>query len=58
MYYDDLLVIYHCANLVMKGFDIAYTLKPDADGKKWAEPTTYLGADIDKFQVPDTSDTC
>ena len=43
---DDLLVIYHCANLVMKGFDIAYTLKPDADGKKWAEPTTYLGADI------------
>ena len=46
MYYDDLLVIYHCANLVMKGFDIAYTLKPDTDGKKWAEPTTYLGADI------------
>ena len=55
---DDLLVISHRAKLVMKGFDTAYTLKPDAKGKKWAEPTMYLGADIAKFQVPDTGEWC
>ena len=43
---DDLLVISHHADLVMRGFDTAYTLNPDANGKKWAELTTYLGADI------------
>ena len=58
MYYDDLLVISHRANLVMKGFDIAHTLKPDVDGNEWANPTTYIGADIAKFQVPDTGETC
>ena len=53
-----LLVIYHRANLVMKVFDTAYTLKPDDDGKKWANPTTYIGSDITKFQVPNTGETC
>ena len=54
VYYDDLLVISHHANLVTKVFYTAYTLKPDANGKKWAEPTMYLGYNIAKFQVPDT----
>ena len=58
MHSDNLLVISHRTNLVMKGFDTVYTLKLDANRKKWAEPTTYLGSDIDKFQVPDTRDTC
>ena len=49
MHSDDLLVISHCANLVMKGFDAAYTLKPDANGKIWSESKTYIGADIAKF---------
>ena len=31
---DYLLVIYHHANLVMKIFDTAYTLKPYADDNK------------------------
>ena len=57
MHYDDLLVIYHRANLVMKGFDTLYNLKPDANSKKWDEPKTYLGADIAKLQVPDTGET-
>ena len=55
---DYLLVISHCTNLVMKGFDTVYTLKPDAKGKKWAKPMTYLGADIEKFQVPYTGEAC
>ena len=42
----------------MKGFDTSYTLKPDADGNKWAEPTMYLGSDIAKFQVPYKGETC
>ena len=29
---DDLLVIYHCANLVMKGFDSAYTINLNDNG--------------------------
>ena len=53
-----LLVISNRTNLFMKGFDTVYTLKIDANRKKWAEPTTYLGADIDKVQVPDTRYTC
>ena len=57
MYYDDLRVIYHRANLVMKGFDTEYTINPDADGKKWAESTTYIGYDITKFQVSETGET-
>ena len=44
-----LLVIYHLYKLVMKGFDTAYTLKPDANGKKWADPTTYLVDYIEKL---------
>ena len=55
--YDDLLVIYHCSNLVMKGFDTSYTLNTDANGKKWSEKTAYLGSGIAKFQVPDTGET-
>ena len=58
MHSDDLLVIYHRANRVMKGFDKVYTLKPDASGKQWAESTMYFGADIIKFQVPDTGEMC
>ena len=58
VHYDDLLVISHRANLVMKGFDTAYTLKPDANGKKWADPTMFLGSYIEKSQVPDTWETC
>ena len=58
MHSDDLLVIYHQAKLFMKGFDTLYTLKPDAKGKKWAETTTYIGANIEKFQVLDTGETC
>ena len=54
----DLIVISHHAKPVMKGFDTSYTIKPDTDGRKWAEPTTYLGAGIAKFQVPDTGETC
>ena len=53
---DDLLLIYHRANLVMKGRDKAYTLNPDANCKKWAEPTMHLEADIPKFQVSDTGE--
>ena len=46
VHYDDLLVISHRAELVMKCFDTSHTLNLDANGKKWAEPKTYLGADI------------
>ena len=55
---DDLLVFLNLSNFFMKGFDTAYTLKPDANGKKWAKPMTYLGADIEKFQVPYTGEAC
>ena len=54
MHSDDLLVISHRDNLFMKVFDTLYNFKPYADGKKWDEPTTYLGSDITKFKVPDT----
>ena len=30
----------------MKGFDTAHTLKPGANGNKWAKTTMYFGADI------------
>ena len=50
LHFDDLLVISHCVNLVVKGFDTAYTLKPDANGKKQADTTMYLGADIAKVK--------
>ena len=55
---DDLFVISHRANLFMKGFDTEYTINPDDNGNKCANPTTYLGADIEKFQVPDTGEAC
>ena len=58
MHSDYLLVISHCTNLVMKGFDTVYTLKPEANGRKWANPRTYLGADIVEFHVPDIGETC
>ena len=58
MHSDDLLVTFYRTNLVMKVFDTAYTLKPDANGKKWYESTTYLRANIAKFRVPDTGKTC
>ena len=58
MHSDDLLFISHCDNLVMKGFDTVCTLKPDANGNIWSKPMTYLGADIEKFQVPYTGETC
>ena len=54
----DLLVISHLANLVMKGFHTAYTLNTDANGNKWDDLTTYIKADVVKFQVPDTGETC
>ena len=53
-----LLVISHRTNLFMKVFDTVYTLNPDTNGNKWAKPTTYLGDDIAKFQVPYTGETC
>ena len=31
---DDLLVIFHRDNIVMKGFDTPYTIKLDTDGNK------------------------
>ena len=38
----------------MKDFDKAYTLKSDPKtGSKWKEPSTYLGANLSKCQVPD-----
>ena len=55
---DDLLFIFHCVNLVMKGLDTVHTLNPDANGKKLVEPTKYPGDNIAKFQVPDTEETC
>ena len=58
MHSDDLLFISHFSNLVIKGFDIECTLKPDANGKMWPKPTTYIEADIEKFQVPYTGETC
>ena len=54
---DDLLIIFHRANLFMKGFYTGYTLKPYDDVKKCANSTTYLADDIVKFQVPDTGET-
>ena len=54
MHSDCLLVFSHCNNLVVKGYDTAYTINQYADDKKWDDPTTYLGADITKFQIPDT----
>ena len=43
----------------MKVFDNAYTLKADPKtGKKWDKLSTYLGDELDKFQVIDTGETC
>ena len=54
----NLLVIYHLSDLVMKGFHKAYILKVyPKTGKKWYKPSTYLGADLAKFQVSDTGET-
>ena len=54
---DYLLVISHRADLIMKGFEKAYTLKSDPKtGKKWDKNFTYLGSDLAKFEVPDTGD--
>ena len=58
VHYDDLLDISHRANIFMKGFDTVLTLNPDAIGKKWAEPTLYLGSYIAKFQVLYTGEKC
>ena len=55
---DYLLVSSHRDNLVIKGFDTLYILNPNTGGKKWSDPTIYLGADIANFQVPDTGETC
>ena len=57
MHSDNLLVTSNYDNLVSKGFDTAYTLKSDDNGKKWAKPMTYIGSDIKNFQVPDTRET-
>ena len=51
--YDDLLVVSPCNNILMKGFDTAYNLRPETNVKKWSKPTTYIGADSAKFQVAD-----
>ena len=42
----------------MKGFDTAYNIRPETNVKKWANPTTYIGADSAKFQVLDIGQTC
>ena len=50
VHYDDLLVISQCANLVMKGFDILYTLKPDADGKNGPSQQRILELILQSFK--------
>ena len=55
---DNLFFISHQADLVMEGFYTTHTLKADPKtGKKWGKTYTYLGADLAKFQVPDTRET-
>ena len=56
LHYDYLLVIYHQANIVMKGFNTEYTLNPEANNKNGPSQRR-IGADIAKFQVPDTGET-
>ena len=56
---ENLLVISHRVDLVLKGFDKAYSLKADPKtGKKWHESSTYIGAELSKFQLLDTRETC
>ena len=48
-------LLYTRAALVMKGFEQACTLKNNSKtSNKWYNPTTHIGANIAKFQVPDT----
>ena len=56
---ENLLVISHQSYLVMNFFDKAYTLKSDPKtGNKCDKPSTYLDANLDKFQIPDIGETC
>jgi hypothetical protein len=49
---DDLLVVSHCADVIMKSFTDFYTLKEDpATQLPYGPPTRYLGADVGQFEV-------
>jgi hypothetical protein len=49
VYVDDLLVLSEAASAILKQIDGRFTLKPGLVGP----PTTYLGAQIEKYQLPD-----
>ena len=49
---DDLLVVSHRADVIMKSFTDFYTLKEDpATQLPYGPPTRYLGADVGQFEV-------
>ena len=49
VYVDDLLVISHDPKKVIDAIGDLYKIKPGSD----KEPELYLGANIEKFQLPD-----
>ena len=55
---DNVLVISHQADHVMKYFDNTYTLKSDPKTvNNWYKPSTYIDSKLSKFQVIDTGET-
>ena len=48
VYVDDCLLVHHDPGLVMEELKSRYKLKNDTYG----EPTRYLGANVEKYQVP------
>ena len=51
VYVDDVLAISHDPTTIMKGIGEHFTIKDD----KYGEPTTYLGANIERIQLDDGS---
>ena len=49
VYVDDILVISHQARKVVESIGEVYKIKAGSD----KEPDIYLGADVEKFQLPD-----
>ena len=51
VYVDDVLAISHDPNAIMEKIGMRFEIKND----EWGPPTRYLGADVEKFTLPDGS---
>ena len=50
VYVDDVLAISHDPDRIMRTIGKGFEIKND----EWGPPTRYLGADVEKFQIPNT----